>query len=461
MTGVTPTGIPLQPGDSLRFRVQRNGVTLVDRTFNSVADEQSFLENAVYDLGPELDALTPGNLDLQVLFDMTNVHTGTGMSIPMMIGVVPVTSRFWEGDSGGRWAMPDLWQNHIAPIGPGSQASFSGFNSQTITIDAPATVGSISFNTDESFTFIASGNGAMILDKDGAAAQINVLDGDHTIGVPVSLASGGVNFAVAAPHTLTVSGNISGAGSINCSSFGNVVLSGSNSYTGSTTVTRGKLTIGQSLTTSSSLSVQTGASAELTAGGGKLIKTSALSITGTGVLNLNDNAMVLDYNPTADQIGNVMTDLHLAFNGGNWQGNGLTSTFAANAASQIHKTGIGFAEASSLTSIPAVFGTVDSTAVLIRYTYDGDSNLDGTVNMSDFNALAMHYGSTGQYWNAGDFNYDGVVNLLDLNVIATNYGQVESAPPVQLGALVPEPVCLAPLVAAAVLMRQKRKDGGD
>ena len=32
--------------------------------------------------------------------------------------------------------------------------------------------------------------------------------------------------------------------------------------------------------------------------------------------------------------------------------------------------------------------TVDSTSVLVRYTPDGDANLDGTINTQDFTALA-------------------------------------------------------------------------
>ena len=78
---------------------------------------------------------------------------------------------------------------------------------------------------------------------------------------------------------------------------------------------------------------------------------------------------------------------------------------------------------------------------------DGDADFNGSVGITDFNALAAHYGMTGEKWSAGDFNFDGVVNLLDLNAIATNFGASASAP-VALGALVPEPGSIAVVMAA-------------
>ena len=66
----------------------------------------------------------------------------------------------------------------------------------------------------------------------------------------------------------------------------------------------------------------------------------------------------------------------------------------------------------------------------------GDANLDGVVNVADFNALAGHFNASGQSWLAGDFNGDGKVNASDFDLLAANYGQSDlSAPP--LGLLVP------------------------
>ena len=130
------------------------------------------------------------------------------------------------------------------------------------------------------------------------------------------------------------------------------------------------------------------------------------------------------------------------------------SAIASNPAN-IHKTALGYAEASQVNDFVAnpnfTFAgqPVDSTAVLIRYTYTGDANLDGVVNTSDFAALASNFNGTGKSWFNGDFNGDGKVNALDFNAIATNFGQPPLSAP-SLGALVPEPASWVCLVGFAV-----------
>ena len=66
--------------------------------------------------------------------------------------------------------------------------------------------------------------------------------------------------------------------------------------------------------------------------------------------------------------------------------------------------------------------TVGPSETLVRYTRYGDANLDGTVNLADFNALAANFGQSGRVWVQGDFTYDGVVNLIDFNALAANFG---------------------------------------
>jgi hypothetical protein len=65
---------------------------------------------------------------------------------------------------------------------------------------------------------------------------------------------------------------------------------------------------------------------------------------------------------------------------------------------------------------------VDATAVLIRQTRLGDANLDGTVNLQDFNRIAANFGASAGPWSRGDFNYDGITNLIDFNRLAANFG---------------------------------------
>jgi hypothetical protein len=168
------------------------------------------------------------------------------------------------------------------------------------------------------------------------------------------------------------------------------------------------------------LSVFNGGSAILPAGANKVLTMSGMSITGNGILNLTDNDAIVDYTG-ASPLGASTTLLAGGYNGGLWTGPGINSSSAAAAGN----TGIGIAEATDLfAAFPATFSgqAVDNTAVLLKYTAYGDTNLDGTVNLSDFNRLASSFGQAARRWVHGDTNYDGSVNLFDFNRLAANFG---------------------------------------
>ena len=133
---------------------------------------------------------------------------------------------------------------------------------------------------------------------------------------------------------------------------------------------------------------------------------------------------------------------------------------------------IGYAEQSALTTIPAIFGTLpDSDSVLVRFTRYGDADLNGQVNLLDFNRLAANFNGSGKVWSQGDFNYDGNVNLLDFNRLAANFNQsatgIDGQPTPQdwanLAAAVPEPTSGAVLVISGLAIsagrfrRQRRR----
>ena len=168
------------------------------------------------------------------------------------------------------------------------------------------------------------------------------------------------------------------------------------------------------------LSVRAGGTATLTSGGSKVLTATSLNVSGTGVLDLNDNDMIVDYagaSPLAS-IGNMLAS---GYAGGAWNGPGINSSFAA----ADNNSALGYAEASELfSSFPATFSgqSVDNTAVLIKYTFYGDANLDGSVNLQDFNRLAGNFGQAGKRWSQGDFNFDGTVNLIDFNKLAAHFG---------------------------------------
>jgi hypothetical protein len=105
--------------------------------------------------------------------------------------------------------------------------------------------------------------------------------------------------------------------------------------------------------------------------------------------------------------------------------------------------------------------SVDATSLLIKYTYDGDADLDGDVDVADLGALASTWQQEGP-WTAGDFDYNGTVDVADLGLLASNWQAGVGSPlaptwEVALASVglanVPEPTCLGLLGVLAMARR--------
>ena len=55
-------------------------------------------------------------------------------------------------------------------------------------------------------------------------------------------------------------------------------------------------------------------------------------------------------------------------------------------------------------------------------------NLDGRVNLTDFNRLAANFGRPDRRWSDGEFNFDTRINLFDFNRMAANFGASIAGP---------------------------------
>jgi hypothetical protein len=162
-----------------------------------------------------------------------------------------------------------------------------------------------------------------------------------------------------------------------------------------------------------------GGSATLAAGANRLLVITALSLTGNGTLDLNDNDMIVDYT-FPSQLAAIQAEINAARNGGSWTGNGITSTAARNANPKI--TTLGAMEATDYKSIYGASATydgqaLDDTAVLVKYTYYGDTDFNGKVNFDDYvrtdNGFNNHLGG----WMNGDADGNGVINFDDYVLI--------------------------------------------
>jgi hypothetical protein len=177
--------------------------------------------------------------------------------------------------------------------------------------------------------------------------------------------------------------------------------------------------------------------ATLSANGDKVLRTRGLSITGTGKLDLTNNDLILDYSglsPVGTWNGTAYTQvtgmLASGYNGGAWNGNGIRTSSATSI------TELGVAEASQALGISGVqmgvFSgeTVDATTVLVKFTYTGDANLSGKINVDDYGRIDSNVqfnGSVFGFYN-GDFTYDGKINIDD-------YGKLDTAIGLQGGIL--------------------------
>ncbi|MEO6436623.1 MAG: ELWxxDGT repeat protein, partial [Tepidisphaeraceae bacterium] len=161
-----------------------------------------------------------------------------------------------------------------------------------------------------------------------------------------------------------------------------------------------------------------GGDAAISAGGEKLLVLGALSILNGGTLDLADNDLVVDYSgvsPVGIWLGSAYDGI---------TGHVKAGRIISAAADGSLKT-LGVAEARDARNITgtqtATFSgeVVDSTAVLVKFTWGGDSNVDGKINIDDYGQIDFNIGSSGSVfgWFNGDFNYDGKLNIDDYGII--------------------------------------------
>jgi hypothetical protein len=189
-----------------------------------------------------------------------------------------------------------------------------------------------------------------------------------------------------------------------------------------------------------------------------LTVTGALNLSASATLDLTTNDLI-EHNAN---IAALRAEIANWYDGGLMNGTGLASSSAGGSGNNalatlaviLNSNGEGGALYSTFDGQPAL-----ATDALVKYTYIGDTNLDGVVDAQDLaNALAGIAGHlTG--WQNGDFNYDGVANSTDLSLLlyslqhqGASFGDSTGG-----GGAVPEPGGSAGVLPVGTAMLRRRR----
>jgi hypothetical protein len=411
--------------------------------------------------GPDSDQATPTSFEF---YFNKGTTADNGPLTVYLDNVQAVSDSIWGLTGGGSIATASNFFG-TAPNGVDAAVDFDNIlgSASTITVGSATTLGTVRFNSSSTYTL--SGVGPITLQTSTGSALIEAdLATTQIINVPMTVASnatfttqnGGAELTIASPLTVASGKSVtqSGPGMIN--------------YTSTISLQTGaSLTFGNN-TSPTALTLTTGSVATIAPhGSGEkiLLQLGALNFGGTanswqGQLDVADNDLIV-HNANLSAIAN---QIRTGFNAGSgyWNGSGITSSVAHSNPS--HLTTLGYGVGGS------PFDGVNTTAtdVLVKYTYYGDANLDGTVTGADYQQIDTGFGLHLTGWQNGDFNYDGVVDGSDYSLIDNTFNQITAtgasalaivAAPADLSS-VPEPTTLALLAMGTigVLGSRRRRD---
>jgi len=208
---------------------------------------------------------TAGTFGGTVTLNLTSDGTGTsglgqtanGTSTVAVTGTVYSGLMNWTSSSSGNWNTDGNWTDSTASAvhaAPGLDAGYThsdtatfGSTSGAVAVhlngQSPSLAG-ITFNSSNSYTIDNTGGGTLTLSGGGSGVTITDSSGSHEISAPIVLADNLTGTVTNSGDMLTLSGIISGSGeSLTKAGAGTLTLTGSNTYSGGTTVSAGVLKI--------------------------------------------------------------------------------------------------------------------------------------------------------------------------------------------------------------------------
>jgi hypothetical protein len=378
--GVTSDMISVFGMDALTFGTQASTFNIID-TGSLVPGNYTLLD---YSGAPLVNT---GQLALSITaigsFNLSLVYNSANTSIDL--AVQAAINGNWNLNGAGLWNTPGNWNGGV-PGGIGHSATFGPIITGPINIanNGGRTLSAITFDSSQSYTI---GGNTITLDTTGEDAQINVLNGTHTILAPLILA-----------RDLTI--NTADASSINVSPVNAPTRVLTKTGLGSANLVN--VRVGALHVDHGSLVIGPKPSPNLPNGTSVL---RSLSIASGASMDLTNNSMIIDY----ETAGTIVSDTL------NMIQNGRLKTTTPGVA-----TRLGYGDNAELALTSFAGQSVDATSMLVKFTYGGDSDLDGDVDVGDLGRLATNWQSFA-LWTGGDSDYNAFVDVADLGILATNW----------------------------------------
>ncbi|HEV8291198.1 MAG TPA: hypothetical protein VGP94_04725, partial [Tepidisphaeraceae bacterium] len=153
------------------------------------------------------------------------------------------------------------------------------------------------------------------------------------------------------------------------------------------------------------------------------LRLNGLTIAPTATLDLFDNDLIIQSTSAgkAALLTTINSLLKTGRNKGAWNGAGIGSTTAGSTNSHITTLGAIVNDRGNGTTILSQLNgqTVDANTILIKYTYNGDGDLNGIINADDYALIDTGYAdrATAKGFRNGDFDYSGSINADDYFLI--------------------------------------------
>jgi hypothetical protein len=416
-------------------------------------------------------------------------------------GAAPSTWN-WTG-AGTEWTSGGNWAAGTEP-GMSHVAIFDAATANEATVSTTASAGGLEFRTAG---WHINGAGTLTLGSSGLVSS-SLTSGTNTITPNVTLASSqtwrtdagntvavngafriedGVAMAKTGAGTVTVSGaGTYGVGSSLVVSAGRMNLNGAGGSDGARNlaVTVDNATLGIGATQYlSSLTLTSGARAAVTVSpintASTTVRVNTLVIDGTSQIDLTNNNLIADRNSTtlAQVQGWVKAAQGATISGfPSWNGaSGIMSSTASGNASHattlgVRDQGVALVGVPNLTSVEGV--PVTSNDIIVKYTYWGDLNLDGKVDVLDYNLFTYNWTHTQGLvyeWATGDLDMSGTLDVADYNLFVYGFthqsgalGGDDAVTPAMLTQMqdlvtTPEPATLVLLALGGVAVMARRR----